>query len=304
VDYKGIDWTLNEGVLLVSICREGRRNAIDTATMNELTNVFTRADLDEEVRAVVVTGRGKYFCAGGDLGPGEATFDAVALGRATTHQDHVETGGPLAMSVFRSRKPIIAAINGPAVGIGITMTLPMDVRLATPGCKMAFPFVRRGIVPDACAAWFLPRIVGLSDALDWACSGRTFLAEEALEAGLIKRICPAETILADAMQMARDIVLNAAPVAVAITRQMFLRMAGAAHPLDAFKIESPAIFELWRSPDAREGVRAFLDKRPAHFELTVSKNMPAWVPWWSEEEGINRNVGGPATAFRSRPAGP
>jgi enoyl-CoA hydratase/carnithine racemase len=297
VDYCGIDWTLSDRILLVSICREARRNAIDTATMNELTNVFTRADLDDEVRAVVVTGRGKYFCAGGDLAPGEATFDAVALGRATAENEHVETGGPLAMSVFRSRKPIIAAINGAAVGIGITMTLPMDVRLATPGCKIAFPFVRRGIVPDACAAWFLPRIVGLGTALDWACSGRTFMAEEALEAGLVTRISPPETIVSDAIEMARDIVANTAPVAVATTRQLFVRMAGAAHPLEAFNIESPAIFELGRSPDAREGIRAFLDKRSPRFSLKVSADMPSCVPWWPEEEAINRNIGGPATVF-------
>jgi enoyl-CoA hydratase/carnithine racemase len=303
VDYKGISWTLEDRILLVSICREEHRNAIDTGTMNELTNVFTRADLDEEVRAVVLTGQGKYFCAGGDLAPAEATFDAVVLGRATNVHDHVETGGPLAMSVFRSRKPIIAAINGPAVGIGITMTLPMDVRLATPGCKLAFPFVRRGIVPDACASWFLPRIVGLSTALDWVCSGRTFPAEEALQAGLISKICPAATIIAEAIQLARDIVENTAPVAVATARQMFLRMAGAPHPLDAFRIESPAIFELGRSPDAREGVRAFLDKRAPYFTSTVSENMPSCSPWWSENEAINRDVGGPAEPFNRRQDG-
>jgi enoyl-CoA hydratase/carnithine racemase len=297
VDYKGISWKLTDHILVVTIDREEHRNAIDTATMNELTNIFTRADLDDDVRAVVVTGRGKYFCAGGDLAPGEKTFDAVALGRATTIHDHVETGGPLGMSVFRNRKPFIAAINGAAVGIGITMTLPMDVRLATPGCKMAFTFVRRGIVPDACASWFLPRIVGLSNALDLACSGRTFRSEEALTAGLIHKICPPDMIVAEATRIAREIVDNAAPVAVATTRQMIMRMAGAAHPLDAFAIESKAIFELGRSPDAREGVRAFLDKRPPHFALKVSENMPSCVPWWSSDEAINDGVGGPATSF-------
>lgn len=297
MDYKGISWKLSDHILVVTIDREKHRNAIDTATMNELTNIFTRADLDDEVRAVVVTGRGKYFCAGGDLAPGERTFDAVALGRAKTVDDHVETGGPLGMSVFRNRKPFIAAINGPAVGIGITMTLPMDVRLATPACKMAFTFVRRGIVPDACASWFLPRIVGLSNALDFACSGRTFLAEEALTAGLIHKICPAESILAEAMRIAREIVDNAAPVAVATTRQMIMRMAGAAHPLDAFAVESKAIFELGRSPDAREGVRAFLDKRAPRFVLKVSKDMPSCVPWWPSDEAINEGVGGPAALF-------
>jgi enoyl-CoA hydratase/carnithine racemase len=297
LEYSGISWELLDRVLLVTIDREPQRNAIDTATMNELTNIFTRADLDDEVRAVVVTGRGRYFCAGGDLGPGVATFDAVALGRATSSGDHVETGGPLAMSVFRSRKPMIAAINGAAVGIGITMTLPMDVRLATPGCKLAFTFVRRGIVPDACASWFLPRIVGLSKSLEWACSGRTFLAEEALEAGLIAGISPPETIVADAIRIARDIIDNAAPVAVATTRQMFLRMAGVEHPLDAFKIESDAIFELGRSADAHEGVRSFLEKRKPAFSLKVSTDMPSCVPWWPEEEALNVGVGGPTPPF-------
>jgi enoyl-CoA hydratase/carnithine racemase len=300
VDYKGISWELTDQILIVTIDREARRNAIDTVTMNELTNIFTRADLDDEVRAVVVTGRGKYFCAGGDLAPGEKTFDAVALGRAKGERDHVETGGPLAMSVFRNRKPFIAAISGAAVGIGMTMTLPMDVRLATPGCKMAFTFVRRGIVPDACASWFLPRIVGLSNALELACSGRTFLAEEALSAGLIYKICPPESILAEALRIAHEIIDNAAPVAVATTRQMIMRMAGVPHPLDAFAIESKAIFEMGRSPDAREGVRAFLDKRRPRFPLKVSQNMPSVFPWWAPEEAINDGVGGPATPFERK----
>lgn len=297
VKYKGISWELRDRILIVTIDRVEKRNAIDTATMNELTHVFTRADADDAVRAVVVTGRGSFFCAGGDLSSGEATFDAVAEGRATSGQDHVETGGPLAMSVFRNRKPFIAAINGPAVGIGITMTLPMDLRVAVPGAKLAFSFVRRGIVPDACASWFLPRIVGLGTALDWVGSGRTFLAEEALQAGLVQSLYAPDQILTAAIELAHRMVDATAPVAGATARQLILRMAGAAHPLESYALESRAIFELGQSADAREGVRAFLDKRAPQFPRKVSADMPTVYPWASQDEALNEGVGGPVESF-------
>jgi enoyl-CoA hydratase/carnithine racemase len=295
--YQGISWQLQSNVLTVTIERPEKRNAIDTATMNELTHVFTRADRDDQVRAVVVTGRGAYFCAGGDLSPGEATFDPIALERCKSYEDHVETGGPLAMSVFRSRKPFIAAINGAAVGVGITMTLPMDIRISTPGTKLAFAFVRRGIVPDACASWFLPRIVGLGRALEWIGGGAIIRAEQALEAGLVRSLHAPEDILQAAISLAHEMVDHTAPVAGAVARQMVLRMSGAAHPLDAYAVESRAIFELGRSSDAREGVRAFLDKRNARFERKVSTDMPRVYPWWSQQEGLNEGVGGPIEPF-------
>lgn len=295
--YKGISWEIQDRILIVTIDRADKRNAIDTATMNELTHVFTRADADDQVRAVVVTGRGSFFCAGGDLSPGEATFDAVAEGRAKSDRDHVETGGPLAMSVFRNRKPFIAAINGPAIGIGITMTLPMDIRLSVPGAKLAFSFVRRGIVPDACASWFLPRIVGLGAALDWAGSGRTFLAEEAMRTGLVQSLHAPDQILSAAIALAQQMVDATAPVAGAIARQLILRMAGASHPLDSYDIEAQAIYELGRSADAREGVRAFLDKRAPQFPGTVSADMPGVYPWYTKAEALNEGVGGPIEPF-------
>jgi enoyl-CoA hydratase/carnithine racemase len=283
-EYRSLSWDLgDDGILVVTIDRAERLNALDTAGMSELTHVFTRADRDDAVRAVIVTGAGRAFCAGGDLSPRGATFDAVAEGRATSQEDHVETGGPLAMSVFTNRKPFIAALNGAAVGIGLTMILPMDIRLAVPGAKLAMSFVRRGIVPDACATWFLPRLVGLSTALDWAASGRTFSSEEALSAGLIDELCAPEDLLERARERARE-YLQAAPVAVALTRQMVLRMSGAEHPLDAYVVEAPAIFELGRSADAKEGVAAFLEKRTPHFPGRVSTDLPAVYPWWSRDE--------------------
>lgn len=286
-EYRSLSWDLgDDGILVVTIDRAERLNALDTAGMSELTHVFTRADRDDAVRAVIVTGAGRAFCAGGDLSPRGATFDAVAEGRATSQEDHVETGGPLAMSVFTNRKPFIAALNGAAVGIGLTMILPMDIRLAVPGAKLAMSFVRRGIVPDACATWFLPRLVGLSTALDWAASGRTFSSEEALSAGLIDELCAPEDLLERARERARE-YLQAAPVAVALTRQMVLRMSGAEHPLDAYVVEAPAIFELGRSADAKEGVAAFLEKRTPHFPGRVSTDLPAVYPWWSRDEMLS-----------------
>jgi enoyl-CoA hydratase/carnithine racemase len=292
-EYGSLSWDLDDdGVLIVTLNRPDRLNALDTAAMNELARVFSRADRDDAVRAVIVTGAGRAFCAGGDLSPRGATFDAVAQGRASSERDHVETGGPLAMSIFTNRKPFIAALNGAAVGIGLTMILPMDVRLAVPGATLAMSFVRRGIVPDACATWFLPRLVGLSAALDWAVSGRTFDAEEAHAAGLINELCAPEDLLDRARARARE-YLQAAPVAVATTRQMVLRMSAAAHPLDAYAVEAPAIFELGRSGDAKEGVAAFLEKRAPHFSGRVSTDLPAVYPWWSRNE-VLADLGEPA----------
>ncbi len=286
MSYAALRWELDaEGILTVTIDRPDKLNALDTVAMNELTHVFTRADRDDRVRVVIVTGAGRAFCAGGDLSGGSSTFDAAAHGRGTSAEEHVETGGPLAMSVFTNRKPFVAALNGAAVGVGLTLTLPMDTRIAVPGAKLALSFVRRGIVPDACASWFLPRLVGLPTALDWAGTGRTFRSEEALGAGLLAELVAPSELMERARAIARE-YLHAAPVAVAMTRQLVLRMAAAEHPLDAYAVEAPAIFELGRSADAREGVSAFLDKRRPVFPGRVSRDLPGAYPWWTRPEQL------------------
>ena len=194
-----------------------------------------------------------------------------------------DVGGELALRIFNSTKPVIAAINGTAVGIGITMVLPMDVRIAAEGARFGLPFSRRGIVPESCASWFLPRVVGIANAVDWAVSGRIFTADEALAAGLVRELVPASGVLARAQEVAADIAANTSAVSVALTRQMLWRQLGAAHPLRANQLESQALLALGQMGDAREGVAAFKEKRPANFPLQVPQDLPDFYPWWAEE---------------------
>src|SRR5207253_503607 len=252
-------------------------NAFTAQMMRELIDAFDRADADDEVRAVVVTGRGRGFCAGADLSGGARTFDhSAAPGGAAAEDGRVprDGGGLVSLRVFESTKPVIAAINGPAVGVGITMTLPMDVRLASTAARMGFVFARRGIVPEACSSWFLPRVVGISRAAEWVYTGRIFSAEEALAGGLVSRIVPPADLLATARGLAREIADNTSAVSVALSRQLLWRMLGADHPMEAHKVDSRAIYWMGGSADAREGVAAFLEKRPARFTLRPSADLP------------------------------
>jgi enoyl-CoA hydratase/carnithine racemase len=197
-------------------------------------------------------------------------------------EQHRDGGGILTLRIFESRKPVIAAINGPAVGVGITMTLPMDVRIAAAGAKIGFVFARRGIVPEACSSWFLPRIVGISRAAEWVYTGRVFDAEEARAAGLVSRVVPPDAVVETARALAREIADNTSAMSVALARQMLWRMLGADHPMEAHKVDSRAIYFMGRSPDAHEGVASFLEKRPARFTMRPSADMPDFVPWWGE----------------------
>jgi enoyl-CoA hydratase/carnithine racemase len=229
------------------------------------------------VRAIVVTGAGRAFCAGADLAAGGKTFDDSARATVETHRDG---GGQVTLRIFESTKPVIAAVNGPAVGVGVTMTLPMDVRIASSAARFGLVFTRRGIVPEAASSWFLPRIVGISQAAEWIYTGRIFPAEEALAAGLVSRVVAPDEVLPSALALAREIADNASPVSVALSRALLWRMLGADHPMDAHRIDSQCVFEMGRSPDAREGVAAFLEKRPARFTMRPSQDMPAVHPWW------------------------
>jgi enoyl-CoA hydratase/carnithine racemase len=287
---------LAEHILTVTLDRPEALNTFNAAMMNELIAAFDRADGDDEVRAVIVTGAGRAFCAGADLSQGGKTFDFAARGDRPTVQGAVgadgtvdwsndavrDGGGRVTLRIFNCLKPVIAAVNGPAVGIGATMLLPMDIRLASEGARFGFVFARRGIVPEACSSWFLPRLVGISRALEWTMSGRVFPASEALEGGLVRQVLAPEALLPAARAIARDIAENTAPVAVALTRQMMWRMLGAPHPMMAHRVDSRGIFSRGRSADVREGVTAFLEKRPAQFTDRVTEAMPEWFPWWQD----------------------
>jgi enoyl-CoA hydratase/carnithine racemase len=265
-------------VLLVRLNRPDRLNAYTLDMHDELVRAYDAADADNDVRAIVVTGNGRGFCAGADLGAGGGTFDR---GDDPNHRD---SGGTLNLRTFELSKPIIAAINGPAVGVGATMTLPMDIRLAADTAKMGFVFARRGIVADGCASWFLPRVVGVAKALEWTLSGRVFDAAEALEAGLVRSVHPAEELLPAAMELANEIAENTSAVSVTINRQLMWRMLGVDHPMRAHQVESRALRFAGSSPDAREGVESFLAKRPARYPGRVPADLPEFYPWWEQPE--------------------
>ena len=238
--------------------------------------------MDDEVGAIIVTGAGRGFCAGADLGGGGETFDW--RGRAKEGEVPRDNGGVFTLRIFASKKPVIAAINGPAVGVGATMTLPMDVRVASQDARMGFVFARRGIVPEACSSWFLPRVVGISRAMEWVATGRVFSAQEGHEAGLLRSVHPPADLLPAARELAREIVENTAPVSVATARRMMWSMLGAAHPMLAHRADSRGMFARGQSADAVEGVTSFLEKRPAHFPDRVSAGLPNVLEGWTEPE--------------------
>lgn len=285
--YTQIDYELDDQrVVTITLDRPDKLNAFNPHMFRELMDAFDRADADDDVRAVIVTGRGRAFCAGADLSLGAQTFDDASLGTGVARDvaSHRDEGGRLTLRIFGLTKPVIAAINGPAVGIGITMTLPMDIRLAAVDARMGFVFARRGIVPEACSSWFLPRVVGISQALEWCYSGRVFAATEGLAGGLVRSLHPGDELLAAARALAVEIAENTSAVSVALTRQMMWRMLGADHPMEAHKIDSRAVNATGRSADAAEGVVAFLEKRRPRFPGRVSADMPGFFPWWDEPE--------------------
>ena len=273
---------LTDRVLTVTLNRPDRLNAWTQTMFEELMAAFDRADADDEVRAVIVTGAGRAFCAGADLERGGETFAR----REHEGADSIprDSGGRFTLRVFESTKPVIAAVNGPAVGIGATMTLPMDVRLAADDARIGFVFARRGIVPEACSSWFLPRVVGISRAMEWVATGRVFGADEALQGGLVRSLHPKAELLDAANALAREIADNTAPVSVALARRMMWTMLGAEHPMLAHRTDSRGMFFRGRSADAAEGIAAFLEKRDAHFPDRVSDGLPDILPGWSAPE--------------------
>jgi enoyl-CoA hydratase/carnithine racemase len=282
MNFEQITTNLTDSVLTITLNRPERLNAWTAQMGSELTEAFDRADADDEVRAVVVTGAGRGFCAGADLASGGETFDYRARESAGAGAVPRDNGGEFTLRVFRSTKPVIAAINGPAVGVGATMTLPMDVRLAADDARMGFVFARRGIIPEACSSWFLPRVVGISRAMEWVATGRVFSAQEGLEGGLLRSLHPQGELLDAAHALAREIAENTAPVSVALARRLMWRMLGAEHPMLAHRADSRGMFARGQSADAVEGITAFLEKRPANFPDRVSEGLPEVMPWWRE----------------------
>ncbi len=275
MEFETIGYEVAESVLTITLQRPERLNAFTEAMGAELIEAFEHADRDDEVRAIVVTGAGRGFCAGMDLGEGGATFD---YGERPEGEIPRDGGGRVVLRIFEMTKPVIAAINGPAVGVGITMTLPMDIRLAAEGARIGFVFTRRGIVPEACSSWFLPRIVGISQAMEWVASGRVFTAREALAGGLVRSVHPEGELLGVARELAREIAQNTAPVSVALARRLLWSGLGAAHPMEAHRADSRAMFARGRSADAREGIASFLEKRPPRFPDRVSDGLPEMFP--------------------------
>jgi enoyl-CoA hydratase/carnithine racemase len=283
-EYSQILYDVAERIATITMHRPDQLNAFTGTMMREMIDAFDQADADDDVIAVIVTGSGRAFCAGADLSSGGETFARGGSDVQTDAGVPRDGGGMLALRIFESKKPVIAAINGPAVGIGATMTLPMDIRLASTAARIGFVFARRGIVPEAASSWFLPRVVGISQALEWSYSGRVFDANEACAGGLVRSLHEPDRLLVDARSLVGDIAENSAPVSVALTRQMMWRMLGAPHPMHAHRADSRAILARGQSADAREGVASFLGKRPAEFSDRVSSDLPDVFPTWVEPE--------------------
>ena len=279
-----IDYSVADHIATITLNRPGKLNAFTGVMMNELIAAFDKADADDDVRVVIVTGAGRGFCAGADLSAGGDTFNDGSLSTDAATKFRRDGGGTVTLRIFAMHKPVIGAINGPAVGIGATMTLPMDFRLASDAAKIGFVFTRRGIVPEACSSWFLPRLVGIAQAQEWVMTGRVFGADEALAGGLVRSVHPAGELLDAARTLAKDIIDNTAPVSVALARQMMWRMLGASHPMEAHRVDSRGIQIRGRSNDVKEGVMSFLEKRPANFVDRVSSDVPDIFPGWSEPE--------------------
>ena len=292
--YETILYSVEDQILTITLNRPEKLNAYNATMQAEMIDAFDKADADDNVRAIIITGAGRGFCAGADLSPGADTFDRDARrGPVKRHADGKvdysdemvrDGGGQVTLRMFKCLKPVIGAINGPAVGIGATMQLAMDIRIASENARFGFVFSQRGIVPEAASSWFLPRIVGISQALEWCYSGRVFPAQEALAGRLVSRVVPHDELLPTARALAKTFMEKTAPVSVALIRQMMWRLSAMDDPMEAHKIDSRGIYARGRSEDVKEGVVAFLEKRPAEFKNKVSTDMPDYFPWWDERD--------------------
>jgi enoyl-CoA hydratase/carnithine racemase len=284
MQYQTLLYQIEDRILTITLNRPDRMNAATPQMYEELIAAFDQADADDNVKAIIVTGAGKAFCAGADLERGADTWgEKSALTDLSKQERYIGNGGGrIVRRMFDCHKPTIAAINGAAVGVGITMTLPMDIRLAVKGAKVGFVFASRGIVPEACSSWFLPRIVGISKALEWCYSAKILRSEDGLQAGLFRSLHEPDELLPAARALAKEFADNSSAVSMTLTRHMMWRMLGASHPIDAHEIDTAGMSALGQSADAREGISAFLEKRAPAFKDKVTRHLPKFFPWWQD----------------------
>jgi enoyl-CoA hydratase/carnithine racemase len=275
---------ISDGIATITLNRPDKMNAFTGRMMYEIIEALDITDADDAVKVVIFTGAGRAYCAGADLSSGGETFAKGGSDVQTKQGVPRDGGGLVSLRIFNSLKPVIGAINGAAVGVGVTMTLPMDIRLASDSAKFGFVFAKRGIVPEACSSYFLPRLVGIQQATEWVYTGRVFPASEALSGGLVRSVHAGDELMTVARELAREIADNTAPVSVALSRQMLWRMLGASHPMDAHRVDSRGIMERGRSADSKEGVVSFLEKRAANYPDKVSDGLPAIFPAWEDPE--------------------
>ena len=272
--YKELLTSQHGDTYVVSLNRPKKLNAFTKTMQDELINVFDYTDENDDIKSVIITGEGRAYCAGADLVDGPNTFNYSEQGNRLSNDDHRDGGGLVALRIFRSKKPVIGAINGDAVGVGATMTLPMDVRIASKSARFGFVFSRRGAVPEACSSWFLPRIVGISKALDWCYTGKVFNSQEALQHGLVSEVIPDDKLIDRALEIGSSYSSKTSAISVSLARQMMWNMLAATHPEEAHILDSMAMERMGKSPDIKEGIASFLEKRAPSFSMKVSKDLP------------------------------
>ena len=283
--YETLLYEVTDNILTITLNRPDKLNAFNGTMRNELIDALDHADADDEVRAIIFTGAGRAYCAGADLSGGGSTFDRdVNADGGVVNEIHRDGGGLVSLRIYDCLKPTIAAVNGAAVGVGVTSMLPMDVRIASENARFGFVFSRRGIVPEACSSYFLPRVVGISRAAEWCFTGEVFDAAEALDGGLVRSVVPADELMATARELATKIAANTSALSVTLTRHMLWKMLGADHPMEAHRIDSRGVQYMGASADAKEGVESFLEKRPPAYALKPSQDLPDYFPWWDEPE--------------------
>jgi enoyl-CoA hydratase/carnithine racemase len=284
MEFQDILYEVSDGIATITLNRPDKLNAFTGRMMHEIISALDITDADDDVKVVIFTGAGRAYCAGADLSSGGETFAKGGSDVQTKQGVPRDGGGLVSLRIFDSKKPVIGVINGPAVGVGVTMTLPMDFRLASDTAKFGFVFAKRGIVPEACSSYFLPRLVGISKATEWVYTGRVFGADEALSGGLVRSVHSGDDLMKTAREIAREIADNTAPVSVAMSRRMLWQMLGASHPMEAHRADSRGIMERGRSADSKEGVVSFLEKRSAVYPDKVSDGLPDIFPQWQEPE--------------------